>query len=226
MTQIATRPTKLGNLLKSEFWPSHGYGRKSLTVAVTSTTEIGAVVKNDGDDTYSIVSAADVATNVTPVVENNADYTVILTVEGKSRTYTFTSDADATATEIVDGLAALIEADTDVNAIVSAANVSDVLEITGDVVTSFSVVAGTDNLSVDAPLEDMAIVIDDTIYEIAAGDLPGDFSVACLRGGPGASGGAIVVREQLKFGDALTTAQVDTVVGALEARGIFVATQV
>lgn len=137
MTQIATRPTKLGNLLKGEFWAQHGYERESLTVNVTSGMEIGAVVKNDGDDTYSAVVAAD----VTP-----------------------------------------------------------------------------------GPLgEDIGIVIDNTIYELTT---TGDTSVACLRGGPGASGGAIVVREQLKFGDSLTEGEVDTVVASLEARGIKVVSQV
>lgn len=134
MTLVATYPTKLGELLKAEFMSAHGYERDSRTVNVTATMEIGAVVKTDGDGTYSIVAAADVA----------------------------------------------------------------------------------------ALPADIAIVIDDRIYDGTTGDR----AVACLAGGPGASGGAVVVREQLKFGDALTSGQVDTVVAAIEALGIKVGTQV
>lgn len=135
MPQVASRKAKVGSVVKGEFMSHQGYERKSLTVLVTSTMENGAVVQNDGDDTYSIVSAADVAT-----------------------------------------------------------------------------------LSAD-----LGIVIDDTIY---TSGVTGDQAIACLKGGPGASGGAIVVREALKFGDALSAGQVDTVVAAIEALGIFVGQQV
>lgn len=137
MPKIATRKTKLGDLLKGEFMPHVGYERQILTVEVDSDMEIGAVVQTDGDGTYSIVAQADVAT-----------------------------------------------------------------------------------LSAD-----IAVVIDPTIYE---GDYstPADADIACLKGGPGASGGAVIVREQLKFADALSSGEVDTVVAAIEALGIMVGTQV
>lgn len=135
MTKVASRPTKLGELLKGEFWAEHGYERKVATVNVTATMEIGAVVKTDGDGTYSIVAAANVAT---------------------------------------------------------------------------------------LPA-DIAIVVDNALYDDAT---TGDREIVVLVGGPGASGGAIVVREQLKFSDTLTSGQVDTVVAAIEALGIKVATQV
>lgn len=139
MSKIATRKTKLGNLLKSEFKPEHGYERKTLTVNVTAGMEIGAVVLNDGDGTYSLLAA---------------------------------EDADG----VVD-------------------------------------------------ISDIAIVIDDSIYNLSSSEL-GDNDVACLVGGPGASGGAIVVKEQLKFADELDATEVGRVVAAIEALGIKVVTQV
>lgn len=135
MTKIATRPAKLGEVLKAELLMEHGFARKAATVNVTSTMEIGSVVKTDGDGTYSIVVAANVATLPT----------------------------------------------------------------------------------------DVGIVVDNALYD---NKTTGDREIAILVGGPGASGGAIVVKEALKFGDALSAAQVNTVVAALEARGIKVGTQV
>lgn len=216
MSQIATRKTKLGNLLKADFMPEHGYTRESLTVNVTSTMEIGVVVSNDGDDTYSFVVAADTAIVATPTVENSADYSVSIVGGPISSTFTYTSDVDATATEIVNGLIALIEADVALSAYVTVANVTDTLSITG----ASSVVALSDNLSIANGLADIAVVIDDTIYKTDY-TTPADASVACLVKGP-----AIIVREQLKFSGAMTDAQIDAVVVALEAKGIKVATQV
>lgn len=223
MSKIATRKTKLGNLLKSEFKPEHGYERETLTVNVSSTSEIGLVVSSDGDGTYSAVVAADTAIIVTPTVANSADYTVSISAGGVASTFTYTSDADATATEIVDGLIALIEADADlVAAGVTVANATDTLAISG----ASSVQALTSNLSVVNGLADIAILIDDSVYQLDLSGGAADHDLAVLRGGPGGSGGAIVVREQLKFSGSMTDAQIDAVVRALNARGIKVATQV
>jgi hypothetical protein len=135
MTAIQTRPTKLGNLLKGEFFPSDGYERetRTLTLAGTGVEQIGAVFAADG----TIVVAADVAA-----------------------------------------------------------------------------IAGTD----------VSILIDSSVYDLVSGTVSA--ALAVLAGGAGASGGAIVVREQLKFGDTLTAGQIDTVVAAITAKGIKVATQV
>lgn len=137
MATVATRPTRVGDLIKNEFGLDHGYERvrKSLTVALAA--QIGTVYANDG----TITVAADVASLAT------------------------------------DGTTPLF------------------------------------------------ILIDDTIYtdgHAAASTA----SYVCLKGGPGGSGHAIVVREQLKFGDSLTSGQIDTVVGVLNSQGIKVVTQV
>lgn len=66
----------------------------------------------------------------TPVVKNSTAYVVIIggrgAAGGDTETFTFTSDASATATEIVDGLVALINAGAQK---VFASNVADVLKI-------------------------------------------------------------------------------------------------
>lgn len=223
MTQIATRKTKLGNLLKGEFKPEHGYERDTLTINVSSTSEIGLVVNNDGDGTYSAVAAADTTITVTPTVANSADYSVSITANGVARTFTYTSDVDATATEIVNGLIALIEADAGIVAAgVTVANSSDTLAVSG----ADAVQALTSNLTVVNGLADIAILIDDEVYKLDLSAGAADHDLAVLRGGPGGSGGAIVVREQLKFSGAMTDAQIDAVVSALNARGIKVGTQV
>lgn len=134
MTAISTRPTKIGDLLKGEFWPEAGYERqtRTLTLAGDGSEQIGAVFKADG----TIVVAADVA-----------------------------------------GLGG----------------------------------------------NDVAILIDDTVYDDPTSV---EEDLAVLSGGPAGSGGAVVVREQLKFGDALSPAQVTSVVAVIESKGIKVSTQV
>ena len=72
--------------------------------------------------------------------------------------------------------------------------------------------------------ENLAILVDDEIYFDGLG--AGTRSYACLVGGPGASGSAIVVREQLRFADAMSVANVDEVVARLNVLGIKVASQV
>ena len=75
--------------------------------------------------------------------------------------------------------------------------------------------------------DDIGILIDDSIYNLDASTLPADNAgTAVLVGGPGGSGGAVVVKEQLKFGDAVTGGDLDSVVAAIEAKGILVGTQI
>jgi hypothetical protein len=70
----------------------------------------------------------------TPTVENLAVYTLELKVKSKAfEEFTFTSDADATATEIVNGLIADFTANATpaLAAVVTLTNVADELEVTG-----------------------------------------------------------------------------------------------
>ena len=82
---------------------------------------------------------------------------------------------------------------------------------------TYSTVVAADVATLPA---DIGIIVDDALYD---SDTLGDRTLALLVGGPGASGGAIVKRDALAFGDALTSAQIDTVAAALEALGIKVA---
>ena len=137
MATVATRPTRVGDLIKNEFGLDHGYERVRKTLTVASTAQIGTVYANDG----TITVAADVASLAT------------------------------------DGTTPLF------------------------------------------------ILVDDAVY--MDGHANGaSVAYACLKGGPGGSGHAIVVREQLKFGDTLTENQINTVVAVLESQGIKVVTQV
>ena len=137
MTLVATRPTRVGDLIKGEFGLEHGYERVEKTLTVATGAQIGTVYANDG-------------------------------------TITVVADVGSLATN------------------------------------------GTTPLF---------ILIDDTVY--TDGHANGaSASYVCLKGGPGASGAAVVVREQLKFGDALNAGQIDTVVAVLQSQGIKVVSQV
>ena len=61
MAAIQSRPAKPGNVVKYEFLREHGYEREPVTVLFAAGMGVGAVVKNDGDGTYSWVAAADIA---------------------------------------------------------------------------------------------------------------------------------------------------------------------
>lgn len=61
------------------------------------------------------------------------------------------------------------------------------------------------------------VCVDDKVDEITAS---GTHALAMLVGGPGGSGHATIVREELKFGDSLSSGQIDTVTGLLKAQGI------
>lgn len=67
MSTVLTSQRKLGDVVKYEELVSKGHCRQTATVNVTSAFQVGTVVDNDGDGTYSIVAAADVATLATDV---------------------------------------------------------------------------------------------------------------------------------------------------------------
>lgn len=87
------------------------------------------------------------AYKVVPTVANEAAYTIKVGVKGFVKTITFTSDATATATEIVDGFVAAITGDSDLSD-VTATNVADELVITPDASKECIVSADTNNLAV------------------------------------------------------------------------------
>ena len=69
----------------------------------------------------------------------------------------------------------------------------------------------------------LSVLVDDTAY--TDGHSAGDVDYVVIEGGPGGSGAAILVREQLKFGDTLTSGQIDTVVSVLNSQGIKIGNQ-
>lgn len=66
--------------------------------------------------------------------------------------------------------------------------------------------------------EEVSILIDDAVYTDGLG--AGTREYAVISGGVGASGAVIVKRDQLKFADTLSTANVDEVIVELNAAGI------
>ena len=65
----------------------------------------------------------------------------------------------------------------------------------------------------------LSILIDDAVYFDGHADgVTEDY--VCVVGGAGASGSAIVKRKYLKFGDTLSSGEIDTVVSVLESQGI------
>ena len=135
MTTVATRKTRVGDLIKGEFGLEDGYERASRSITVGASASIGEVYKGDG----TLIAAVDV---------------------------------EAAGT-----------------------------------------IAG----------EQVSILVDDAVYTDGLGG--GTRAYAVLNGGPGASGAAIVAREQLKFADALSEANIDEVVVELTRQGIKVVTQ-
>lgn len=62
MTQVATRPIKSGDVIVKEYGRDVGFNREVGTVNLTADAQVGLVVKDDTDGTWSPVVAADVAT--------------------------------------------------------------------------------------------------------------------------------------------------------------------
>lgn len=194
-----------------------GYSFDQGTVTIATGMASGALlVKKAGKFVH--VAAADLASVATPTVQNSAAYTVSLSVAGLEKLYTYTSDASATATEIADGLAALIEADTDVNALVSAANVSDTLAVTSDAGDLFTLKALTDNLEVQEWLSSLVVLCDEKA-EVDGGLAAGDHTLEVIARDAG------VGKDYLTTSDAFSAAQLSHVYSALGAKGIKVETQ-
>lgn len=217
MTLVATSNPVVSDVIKLEDGLEYNYMRKMATLNIAAGAKIGQVYKSDGDGTYSIVAGADVGYKLTPTVANSAAYSVSVKVGSISKVYSITSDGSATATEIVDALAAAIEADTDVEDFVAAANVSDVLvvTVTGNAVVEVAPVSA--NLSMVDALADVAILVDDKVYTDTT---TGDRSVAVFVGGPSASAKGVVIKEGLLFSGSMTAAQLNGVYRALEKQGI------
>ena len=91
---------------------------------------------------------------VTFDVANSTAYTINIYVDTGSSTYTkaftYTSDSDATASEIATGLAALIEADGDINASIAASNSSGTMVLAPQNNGLIHVGSVTTNLSISA----------------------------------------------------------------------------
>ena len=84
----------------------------------------------------------------TPTAADNVDFSIQIGVGTSVKTFTFTSGSSATAGEIVDGLKALIDADTVIAADVVTANNADVLDITPNTGKEVSVIGITANMAV------------------------------------------------------------------------------
>ena len=69
MTLLATRPQKIGNVVKFEEAPDHGYCREVISVLLTPTSENGDVLRDNGG-TYELVDAANVANAAAILIDN------------------------------------------------------------------------------------------------------------------------------------------------------------
>lgn len=87
-------------------------------------------------------------------VANATAYTITLSVNTGSasfdKSFTYTSDADATGTEIAAGLAALIEADSDINSFVAASNTTSTLIVAPSSTGKVSMGAATSNITISS----------------------------------------------------------------------------
>jgi hypothetical protein len=61
MPELNARPTKSGSVIVKEYGVDVGFNREEAIVAIAEGSEVGLVVKDDGDGTWSAVVAADVA---------------------------------------------------------------------------------------------------------------------------------------------------------------------
>lgn len=70
MTAIASRPQKLGNVVKYEQGSEHGFCREVKTITLTPTSAIGDVLY-DNTTTLALVDAANVASAEAILVDND-----------------------------------------------------------------------------------------------------------------------------------------------------------
>ncbi len=129
--------TSLAGMLGDGFATSGSLYRAAAAVVARDPRPVSLLI---GRLTSGSVKTLD----LTPVVQNTHVY--IVSVNGTA--HTFTSDANATAAEIVDGLVTAINGGAQAS-VVTASNVSNVLHIVGDV-------AGV-QYSIDAAAEDFAV---------------------------------------------------------------------
>lgn len=70
MPAIATRPQKIGNVVKYEEGTNHGYCREMISVLLTPTSENGDVLR-DNAGTFELVDAANVANAAAILIDND-----------------------------------------------------------------------------------------------------------------------------------------------------------
>lgn len=86
-------------------------------------------------------------------VADDTDYTISVKANAFTKTFTVTSDADATAAEIVDAFVTAIEGDADIGTLVAASNISvggSTLIVAPEVGTELSIGSTTSNMTITA----------------------------------------------------------------------------
>ena len=90
MTQITTRKTKVGDVLKHEYMPTTGYCRQEVTVTVAANMPVGAVLELSAGK-YVWVVKANVANAVAVLVDDRVydkaagDHKLVVLVRGPSQ---------------------------------------------------------------------------------------------------------------------------------------------
>lgn len=116
MTQIATRKTKVGDVLKHEYMPTTGYCRQEVTVTVAANMPIGAVLELSAGK-YIWVVKANVANAVAVLVDDRVydkaagDHKLVVLVRGPSQVgRSKLSFADAVVSADIDTASAALAA--------------------------------------------------------------------------------------------------------------------
>lgn len=220
MTLLATKENVF-----SEFTPARvggvfpNYGIEQVTAYESSQTTYnwGDVLVRFSDTQYRQVLASDIAVKLTPTVANSTAYSIVVKTNAISRTYTYTSDGSATAAEIVDGLVALINADTTMDNYVTSANVSNVLHVTEVVPCGLEVTSvGAGVLAVTNMPSELVVV---------SGDSTGD-GLNYSNTVAATTNTTVTVRtkgewytDKLTFGDSITGAKLASLKAILKNRG-------
>ncbi|MCP4341359.1 MAG: hypothetical protein GY799_21390 [Desulfobulbaceae bacterium] len=111
MSAVLTRPAKIGNVVKQEFWADSGWCRKTVTVTVTSGMEIGAVLEETSVGGKGTLVVTATAANASCILidkdvytTGTGDHSLVVLYKGPSivaknaLTYgTITSGAETTA---------------------------------------------------------------------------------------------------------------------------------
>lgn len=252
MAFVATSPNRVSNLVKHEYGLEHGYCRAIRDLILTPTSEIGTVFKEDGSVLHSIDVGSltgelsilvDDKVYLLPIEPStpgvNAIYTIdlaglelpnigdSLVIDGVT---VFTTEQEGLSAEDIahsldeqsitlsDGVEYLTAAsDSTLLVLIATAQEDNTRSITVEAVD-----VDPDNPQVVQPNTTEYTPSTNGAAPILADPVP----CVVLTGGPGGSGAVVVVREQLRFGDALTEEQIDVVVEALNKQGIKVGQQV